>query len=163
MSEPSWETATLIKYLKDCSDAGKMATFKEMSALLNGNVQYKFRNKLSSAFRILKRDYQLLFVSVEGEGYKPLLEDIAQVVTVKRQKRIQSETNNWEAELKTIDTTKLDDKGFKSYVTASLKLGIQVFILGEDVNKKLESQGQKTRSTGLEYAKDAIRELIDVR
>lgn len=163
MSEPSWETVTLIKYLKDCSDAGKMATFKEMSELLNGSAQYKFRNKLSSAFRILKRDYQLLFVSVEGEGYKPLLEDVAQVVTVKRQKRIQSETNNWEVELKTIDTTKLDDKGFKSYVTASLKLGIQTFILGEDVNNKLELQGQKTRSTGLEYAKDAIRELIDVR
>lgn len=163
MNKPSWETTALIKYLKECADAGKMATFKEMSALLNGNVQYKFRNKLSSAFRILKRDYQLLFVSVDGEGYKPLLEDVAQVVTVKRQKRIQSETNNWEAELKTIDTTKLDDKGFKSYVTASLKLGIQAFILGEDVNKKLELQGQKTRSTGLEYAKDAIRELLDVR
>lgn len=163
MNKLSYETSTLVQYLKDCAESGRDATFKEMSNLLNGNVQYKFRSSLSRALLILRRDYQLLFVSVPNEGYRPLLTDIAKSVTAKRQKRIQSETSHWEAELGTIDTTKLDEKEFKSYVTASLKLGVQAFILTEDVNERLELQGQKTRSTGLEYAKHAIRELIDVR
>lgn len=163
MSKLSYETATLINYLKECGDSGKDATFEEMSKLLNGSVQYKFRSNLGRALTMVRRDYQLLFVSLPNEGYRPLLTDIAKNITTKRQKRIQSETNYWEAELGTIDTTKLDEKEIKSYMTASLKLGVQAFILSEDVNKKLELQGQNTRSTGLEYAKDAIRELIDVR
>ncbi|HEY9610569.1 hypothetical protein [Allocoleopsis sp.] len=163
MKKLSYETSTLIKYLKDCADSGKDATFEEMSRLLKGNVQYKFRNNLYRALGIVRRDYQMLFVSIPNEGYRPLLADVAKSVTTKRQKRIQSETNHWEVELSTIDTTKLDEKEFKSYMTASLKLGVQAFILTEDVNEKLELQGQKTRSTGLEYAKHAIRELIDVK
>jgi hypothetical protein len=163
MRKLSYETSTLIKYLKECAHSGKNATFEEMSKLLNGNVQHKFRGNLHNALKIVRRDYQILFASILNEGYRPLLEDAAKTVTDKRQKRIQSETTYWRAELNTVDTSKLSEREFKSYVTAHLKLGIQEFVIGEEVSKKLELEGTKTRSTGLEYAKHAIRELIDVR
>ncbi|HEY9598345.1 MAG TPA: hypothetical protein V6D33_11805 [Cyanophyceae cyanobacterium] len=159
----SFETKTLVKYLKDCADAGNLATFEEMNKLVNGNVQYKRRGNLSTALQILKRDYQILFTCVQGQGYQPLLTDVAKAIAIKRQRRIQSETRSWREELETIDTTALDEDGFKDYVTASLKLGIQEFIGSKEVGDRLELEGQRTRSTGLEYAKDAIRELIDVR
>jgi hypothetical protein len=159
----SIETSTLIKYLKDCAQSGKVATFEEMSRLLKGNAQYKYRGNLHNALRIVRRDYQLLFESIPNEGYRPLLQDAAKAVTDKRQKRIKSETNYWRHELNTVDTSKLNDTEFKSYVTAHLKLGVQEFITSGETNEKLELQGAKTRSTGLEYAKLAIKELIDVR
>jgi hypothetical protein len=165
MSKLSYETSTLIKYLKECFQSGKDATFNEMSKLVNGSVQHrgKFENNLHSALRILRRDYQILFTSIPCEGYRPLLEDVAKAVTNKRQKRIKSETNYWRTELNTVDVSKLTEGEFKAYVTAHLKLGVQEFVTGKEVNEKLEVEGAKTRSTGLEYAKNAIRELIDVR
>jgi hypothetical protein len=159
----SIETSTLILYLKDCAQNGKMATFEEMSTLLNGSAQYRYRGNLHNALRIVRRDYQFLFESIPSQGYKPLLQDAAKAVTDKRQKRIKSETNYWRDELNTVDTSKLNDTELKSYVTAHLKLGVQEFITSEKTNEKLELQGAKTRSTGLEYAKLAIKELIDVR
>ncbi len=159
----SFETKALVKYLKDCADAGNLATFEEMSKVVNGNVQYKMRGNLSSALTVLRRDYQILFTCVRGQGYQPLLTDVAKAIAVKRQRRIHSETRSWRDELETIDTNTLDENGFKDYVTASLKLGIQEFIGSKEVGDRLELEGQRTRSTGLEYAKNAIKELMDVR
>lgn len=159
----SFETKALVKYLKDCADAGSLATFEEMNKLINGNVQYKRRGNLSTALQILKRDYQILFTCVHGQGYQPLLTDVAKAIAIKRQRRIQSETKSWRDELETIDTNTLNEGEHKDYVTACLKLGIQEFIGSKEVGDRLELEGQRTRSTGLEYAKNAIKELMDVR
>lgn len=121
------------------------------------------RGNLSTALSILRRDYQILFTCVRGQGYQPLLTDVAKAIACKRQRRIKSETESWREELETIDLATLSEPESKDYVAAFLKLGIQEFIGSKEVSDRLELEGQRNRKTGLEYAKNAIKELMDVR
>lgn len=160
----SFETSTLVQYLRDCAQSGKTATFEGMSQLIEKDVQHKSRSHLSTALRIVLKDYGFVFKNIMGIGYEPLNQEVrSQSIVRKRQTRIKSETNRWREELETVDVGKLQQSQIKEYITANLKLCVQEQVNSQETNWKLERIGSmKTSLTGLEFAKEAALALRDV-
>lgn len=160
----SFETTTLVQYLRDCAYGNEIATFQDMSELIQKNVQYGARSHLSLALAIVLRDYGFVFQNIRGLGYRVLVQqERSGVVALKRQSRIRGETTRWRKELETVDVTQLPQPQLKEYISANLKLCVQEHTISRDMNRKLDGiASRKASITGLDFAKEAALALHDV-
>ena len=161
----SLEITILVRYLQDCAEQNKVATFTEMSAAIGGlDVQFDYRYLLTKALVILRDDYNKVFKSVMNVGYKLVQNsNVAVHSTRNRQSRIERQTERWGVELGAVNPHRLSGSQLKDYLKCQFKLAGQQLINDCKTQAKLESRTIKTKSyTGLEFAREAAIALADV-
>lgn len=140
----------LIQYLRDCHLAGKIATFKEMDAIVNGNVQYKKRRTLTAALEKVKDEYNLDFVSVHGHGYKPANTQDLLDKCDDRKLRIKRTAERWRGDLSSVKVSELSQGQMLQYIQKGVELSLVETVTSEKTEKAI-AQKVKTSSNPLDF------------
>ncbi|NEP57691.1 MAG: hypothetical protein F6K31_11805 [Symploca sp. SIO2G7] len=135
-----------------------------MSKHVGIDVQCKHRRVLTTALKVVEKDYKIIFISVRNVGYRPIeQQSVSTVVTDNRQRRIASQTQKWRKEMDTVNITKLNPSELQDYLKSEAKLVVQQLLVSVPSQQKIEELSQTRRGfTGLEFAKEAIAALQDV-
>ena len=170
MSQMSPEFRRLVEHLSRCAFEHKMALYSEMSQMFYMDFQRGAgRNLLNSALRYCRDRSGLIFTCERNVGYIPLrreerVEQAAQVLD----RRIYSATQAANSILKTVDPEQLPEESLKGYVATQYKTMVHQTTASPEVSKKIEAVASEhvekgyVRFTGLEYAKEALKALIDI-
>lgn len=110
------ETTFLIQRLQKV-EHGETIFYADLNAAVGGvDVRQNYRSRLTSAIKIVKRDYGLVFVAIPDVGYQLLKqEEVAVMAESKGLADVQRATERWEGRLNTVEYSQLDEKGKVNY------------------------------------------------
>lgn len=167
----SFETETLINYLKECALKGEVATYREMSKRIYCDVNKQAGNNLQAAIQYCL-DNGLNFANIRGVGYQYLPPSKAiDHEDEKLWKKTQSASDRCRRGLKAAAKHRLDEE-------TATKLGVSLFKLEvqEHVNDKILTPESKTKvldllkdhtkhqtgKLGLSDSRSMMLDLLDV-
>jgi hypothetical protein len=89
-------TNLLVQYLRDSHANDAIATYEDMRSVTHEDIPHKYRHLLTTALRVVKRDYQIHFDCVSTVGYKPKHGEAAMIMIGSRsQRRVKAEVKRW--------------------------------------------------------------------
>lgn len=137
------ETKFLIQRFQKVAP-GETVFYADLNAAVGGlDVRKNFRSRLSSALKIVKRDYGLIFVAIPDVGYQLLKqEDVAAMAESKGVADVQRATDRWGNRLNTVDYGQLDDQGKERYGRSCTRLAV---ITQASTEKALKAAQAKMR------------------
>lgn len=142
------ETILLLTALRKFHEQNLTATYEELEKVLPG-CSTKYRNHLTSALRIAKDEYGMLFTCVLRVGYKPL-DNESKVIEIEKRRlgKIHSQARYMEDELNTVAVTKLSDTEQQRYYSAHIKLSFHKMVLDDRLKSQFAIAGQKCCNAG---------------
>lgn len=117
------ETKFLIQALQKVN-SGETIFYADLNASVGGvDVRKQFRSRLTSALKIVRRDYGLIFVVIPDVGYQLMRqEDVSLMAESKGLSGVKRVTNRWGSDLETVKYETLDEKGKANYGRSCTKL-----------------------------------------
>lgn len=149
----------LLQYLRDCHQKGDSALFSEMSEIIHDDIKRR-RYHLIRALQIARDEYQMVFVSLHGEGYRPLKNGEIADKCSDRKKKIKRESERWRSDLDCVDLTTLSQTEMVKYAYSGMQLYMVESVVSEESQKAIESK-VRTYSDPMECFKGIdIMELL---
>lgn len=137
------ETKFLIQALQKV-EPGATIFYSDLNASVGGvDVRKHYRSRLTSAIKIARRDYGLIFVAIPDVGYQLLKqEDVSMMAESKGLSDVRRATDRWEGRLNTVDYGQLDEKGKDSYGRSCTRLAM---VSHATTEKAFEATQKKAR------------------
>lgn len=119
------ETKFLIQALQKCKP-GATIFYSDLNQSVGGvDVRKMYRSRLTSALKIVKRDYGLIFVAIPDVGYQLMKqEDVSVMAESKGLSDVKRAADRWEGRLNTVDYANLDEQGKDRYGRSCTKLAM---------------------------------------
>ncbi|MGL5060151.1 MAG: hypothetical protein ACRC62_09220 [Microcoleus sp.] len=128
------ETTFLIQKLRSAAP-GETVFYAELNEAVGGvDVRVYYRARLSSAIKIVRRDYGLIFVAIPDVGYQLLkAEDVSVMAESKGLADVKRSTDRWDARLKTVDYDQLEtEKSRANYDRSCTRLAFVEMAASEE-------------------------------
>lgn len=160
------EVEMLAMYLSDrAKEDAAVVTFEEISEQVGVDIRKK-RHLLTSAMKTLIKEYNIVLKNIRNIGYQILRQGaIAETISRKRQSRIESQTNLWDSEMKTVNISNLTQQELKEHTRFEGRLTIQKLLIDEKNQKRIDDVSARRaaqRITDAEFARKAVMMLKDV-
>ena len=126
-----------------------MAEYKQMQVIVPGCITLTNRYVVTKALDVARDDYNCVFECIVNLGYKPILNaEKTPKVEKRRLQKISSQTNKFDKELNTVDSSSLTKEQQQRLFSAQIKCGIQKALLSEKMNDSVKAAGAKCINSG---------------
>lgn len=130
------ETKFLIQAFQKVQP-GSTIFYSDLNESVGGiDIRQHHRSRLTSALKIVKRDYGLIFVAIADVGYQLMKqEDVSAMAESKGLSDVKRAADRWGGRLDTVKYGELDDKGKDRYGRACDRLALVSFATTEKAFK----------------------------